>query len=508
MVMNSISVKLFLALFGLTSLVLIASIGLARWSFTYGFNDYLHTVQVQRLERASEELVKHYINNGGRWNADTQTIFSAVVRPESYIPDPRWGQEQISERVGIWWSREREPQTDLEELQRVGGRKLLTDAVKEGENVELEPIVLTELGPWPPKNSTVLLDVNGKEIAKTRSSIGEADFISLPITIDNIVIGELRAVAQPEHLTPTEKAFSTQQKLISLVIVAASLALAAIASWLLSRMMLAPIVKVKDGIAQLANGNYKSDLSVDRNDELGMLMNHVNKLGTSLQKNRESRRHFLADISHELRTPMTVLGGEIEALKDGVRPLDMSSVDSLDSEVSRLKLLIDDLYQLSLSDIGGLRYEFTRMDISNWLNKLLEQHRNRVEAAGLKLDINAERAYFINGDKQRLTQLVVNLINNSIAYTDSPGKIQIELKHQRRHIVLSVNDSGPGVSEEQLSRMFEPLFRGEESRDRRVGGAGLGLTICRNIVVAHDAAISAASSDLGGVAIEIKFPRQ
>jgi len=546
--MNSISIKLFLALFGLTAIILFATIGLARWSFNYGFYDYLDSVEKNRLQRIASQLESHYRNNGQSWSSNIDEFFDEVIAADLYRLEAAPSLATNNEILRTALSQSLEDQL----------RQLSSPSTQEGE--ELVAATPSPMGPppmgmgdpstrppgagmgppmggvldlWQPNSPslsvsvppgmgatqvavaqpeqisalhpTMLLDRDGSKLAGADLSPEQGPFVNQDVVVNGSKVGELQAAVSREFQTPLENAFSAQQKLASVSIIGLSLLLAAIASWLLSRMMLAPIVNLKNGIRELANGDYRHQLEVDRQDELGMLMTDVNRLGSNLQKNRSSRRGWLADISHELRTPVTVISGEIEALKDGLRKLDMESIDSLDHEVSRLGHLIEDLYQLSLSDIGGLRYEFSRLDLGELLRSIMDQQRERIRNAGLDLDKVIDQNAWVMADEARLEQLFTNLINNSIAYTDAPGQIRISLQVQNKNVIVGIEDSAPGVDKENVSDIFEPLFREESSRDRRKGGAGLGLAICRNIAVAHEAIMVAEESKLGGVKIEVKF---
>lgn len=548
--MNSISIKLFLALFGLTAVILFATIGLARWSFNYGFYDYLDSIEKDRLQRVAGRLGNYYQNNGQRWSSNIDEFFDEVIAADLYRPESAPSLATNNEILRTSLNQPLEDQlrqlTNLS-TQEEGNFDNSISPPMGGADPNVRPLGgpmgPPPMGPppmgglggnsqdlWQPNSSsltasltrenntrpaqteqisalhpTLLLDINGNKLAGAEISAELGYFMSQDINVGGAKVGELRAAVSREFQTPLENAFSAQQKLASASIIGLSLLLAALASWLLSRMMLAPIVTLKNGIGELANGDYRHQLDVDRHDELGLLMTDVNKLGSNLQKNRSSRRGWLADISHELRTPVTVISGEIEAMKDGLRKLDMRSIDSLDHEVNRLGHLIDDLYQLSLSDIGGLRYEFTRVDLSDLLRSIIEQQRERIADAGLNLDRIIDQNVWVMADQARLEQLFTNLINNSIAYTDAPGHIRIGARVEGKHVLVEFEDSSPSVDEKNISDIFEPLFREETSRDRRRGGAGLGLAICRNIATAHDASLHAQKSKLGGVKIEIRF---
>jgi two-component system sensor histidine kinase BaeS len=291
-----------------------------------------------------------------------------------------------------------------------------------------------------------------------------------------------------------------------------SLVLAFGVSLLLARGLLAPVRRMINSVAQLSRGNYSHRMNESRGDELGQLTCDLDRLGSTLEANQSSRKRLLADISHELRTPLTVLAGEIEALKDGVRAFDATQLASLDQEVQRLRHLIDDLYQLSLSDVGGLRYQFVMVNIRESVRDAVDGMHNRATAQGIELsllypdDSTAEDEILVTADVQRLDQLLQNLLENALAYTDAPGRIITKLSRTPTHVVITIDDTAPGVSDADCEKLFDPLYRQEASRSRHTGGAGLGLAICRNIVGAHGGSISASPSALGGLTMRIEIP--
>ncbi len=348
--------------------------------------------------------------------------------------------------------------------------------------------------------------MNGQIIAGTLPSIADLKPIRVTVAVAGKTVGELRSAPRRHFDSPQETAFSRQQWLTSGLIGVTSLVLAVIVSWLLARVLLAPIRRTISAISQLSNGDYAMRLDEPRTDELGQLMRDLDRLAHKLEQNRASRQRWLADISHELRTPVTVLTGEIETMKDGIRPIDMEQVLSLDQEVTRLRRLIDDLYQLSVSDIGGLSYSFASIDIRQSVTTAVDAIRMRATEKRIEVKLGGEINRMISADSRRLDQLFVNLLENSLAYTDSPGRMEITLSGTRDTVTVRIDDTPPGVEDDEYEKLFEPLYRHEISRSRRTAGAGLGLAICRNIVDAHQGTITASRSKLGGLCIQLVFP--
>jgi signal transduction histidine kinase len=204
----------------------------------------------------------------------------------------------------------------------------------------------------------------------------------------------------------------------------------------------------------------------------------------------------MGDVAHELRTPLAVLRAEIEAVQDGVRPLDRQAADSLHTEVMRLTRLVEDLYQLAMSDLGALSTHKQRVrpadvlqaDVQVLAGKFAE--RNIQVTSALTPVANAE----VYADADRLSQLFRNLLQNSLCYTDSGGRLDITGTRIHQALCLDFQDSAPGVAATDLPRLFERFFRVERSRSRHHGGAGIGLALCRRIVEAHGGTIEAQAA--------------
>ena len=285
------------------------------------------------------------------------------------------------------------------------------------------------------------------------------------------------------------------------------LLVAAAISLPLARLLVRPLKKLAAATGHLSSGRYDVRVPVDSDDEFGHLSRDFNALALSLDKNEQARRQFVADISHELRTPLAILGGEIEAIQDGIQDLSLESIGSLQVEVFRLNRLVDDLYQLALSDVGALAYRKSDVNLADIISEAIDRARPKLAERSLALSITLPQApVIVFADAERLTQLFDNLLDNSRKYTDSGGVLEITLEAMHGGVTVDIRDSGPGVTGEERDKLFDRLYRVERSRNRSSGGAGLGLAICRNIVEAHEGAIEAFHSPLGGVWIRITLP--
>lgn len=351
-----------------------------------------------------------------------------------------------------------------------------------------------------------LLDENRQRLAGFPTPAAEA--IERPIVVEGLTVGWLVMTPFQSASFGAEKRFADAQTRAGWAVgVAALLAAAAVAFWV-SRRLLKPVRQVAEASHRLAAGDYSARVPEGNvNDEVGRLAHDFNQLALSLQRTEGMRREFMADVSHELRTPLAVLHGELEALEDGVRQLDAPALRALRGEVATLHKLVDDLYELSLADIGALAYRKTELDLRELLDDTAGVFGERLRARGLTLalELPAEPLAAF-GDERRLRQLFANLFENSCRYTDAGGEVRVQARRHGRHALVELHDSAPGVPPEVLPRLFERFFRAEPSRSRKSGGAGLGLSICQRIVEAHEGRIEVRPSPLGGLWLRVELP--
>jgi len=275
----------------------------------------------------------------------------------------------------------------------------------------------------------------------------------------------------------------------------------------LSRHFVLPITKLKKAVVKLNNGALQTRLEVVGRDELATLARNFNDLAATLEQNEDSRKRWLADISHELRTPLAIVKGEIEAMEDGIRPLDKTGLQSLSEEVAHLQKLINDLNELTNAEIGALRYQKSVLDLTLLLSQSVERHQIILDKEGLLVNIQcSNKPLVVWADETRLNQLFDNIFTNCLKYTDAPGKVFVSLTKHKQKAEIIIEDSAPAVPESALAKLFEHLYRVESSRNRKTGGSGLGLALCKNIVHAHQGSIEEFSSKQGGLAIKITLP--
>ncbi len=351
-----------------------------------------------------------------------------------------------------------------------------------------------------------LLDAERRRIAGFASPAENA--FERAIVVNGLTVGWLVMTPFESVSFGAEKRFADAQARTGWVVGGGAVLLAAAVALWASRRLLRPVQQVAEATHSLAAGDYSTRVPERlADDEIGRLARDFNQLALTLQRNEAMRREFMADVSHELRTPLGVLHGELEALEDGVRQLDAAALRSLKAEVATLHKLVDDLYELSLADVGALSYRKAELDLREIIDDAAGSFGERLRSSGLALQLELPPGPLpAFGDARRLRQLFANLLENSCRYTDAGGALRLQARRDGRQMLIDLHDSAPGVRSDQLPRLFERFFRAEASRSRSSGGAGLGLSICERIVQAHEGRIEARPSPMGGLWLRVELP--
>jgi len=330
------------------------------------------------------------------------------------------------------------------------------------------------------------------------------------ITLDDQVIGYISIVQMDEISGPLAESFFKQQTTHVSTIASITVLLSFLISLFLVRRFLKPLRALSKGAKSIENGDLDFYIKKSGNDELSDLIGIFNGVVETLRKQKTLREQWLSDISHELRTPITVLRSELEALQDGIRSPEPKYIDSLHQQIITLGQLVEDLHQLSLYDIGFNLNVKNNVDIHKLIDSVVVQNSIRLEQKRITLTKHYDHSapLFTSCDERLLTQLFVNLLENSARYTGDNGHVSIDVTDISDSIIINVEDSDPGVPDASLPRLFERLYRVDKSRSRSSGGSGLGLSICKNIVEAHQGHITADHSELGGLRIIIALPKE
>lgn len=480
--------KLALILILTITMAVVISTALSQRSFKSSFLEYVQLQEQQKLENLGNSLLSRYEEEGG-WefirNKRRVWLFYLRLKPEQFRNRDFSENDQLSRRA------KRQERFALRQE-----KKLLRAIPLENNEPKLNNF----------RNTIALLDENKQMIVGSLMPPEKTDYF--PLVSDGDVVAYIQRKKFAGITNRLDKIFANKQDESFLFNALSTLLISVLVAVLIS-IYFQKRIKVLTHIAkQLTSGHYQERVIIKQKDELGQLGLDFNKLAKTLQINQQSQQQWIADISHELRTPIAILKGELQALDDGIRPLNQDAIRSLTQETERLNKLVEDLYQLSVSDLGALKYERESFQLLELLNEIKGNFALQFEQKNLNLILNHSISsdFLFNGDKQRLHQLLSNLLQNSLRYTDSGGQVCIECQENNETVIISISDSSPGVEAEKLSKIFDRLFRVENSRARTNGGAGLGLAIAKQIVLAHHGKIVAKSSDLGGITITIVLP--
>lgn len=287
---------------------------------------------------------------------------------------------------------------------------------------------------------------------------------------------------------------------------AAAVIVAVVASVLLTGRLARPIDDLAAASRRVARGDYGHPVP-PADGELGDLATSFNDMAAALAANEQRRRDLVGDVAHELRTPIASVRGYVAGLEAGVFAPGEAAWQVLDEQTTRLEHLVDDLALLWRADANDLRLESQPLDAASALAAAAQRHRPAAVERGMTLTVDAPGDLRLVADPVRLGQVLDNLVGNAVRYGRDGGTIDLRATATAGAVVLSVADDGPGMTSEQVARVFDRFYRGDPSRSRDAGGSGLGMAISRSLVLAMGGSIEAASPGPGhGSMITVRLP--
>ncbi|AXI01586.1 ATP-binding protein [Aquirhabdus parva] len=333
----------------------------------------------------------------------------------------------------------------------------------------------------------------------------------LVIRVHEKTVGYLTLEPRIDPDDALSKAFFTQQKEQLFWIGIGCIVMSAVVAGLLARHFRRPIQTLMDSANHLIHGQYTFKNHINRSDELGDLGKTMNQLSEILSQHESSRRQWVADTSHELRTPVSVLQAQIEAMQDGVREPSVQHLQAMHGQVSALSRLLNDVYELARADVGQLSCHLRITEPWTVVHAECEGFSEPMQSQGLELQVIPPNfSIQLEIDADRIRQVVANLLENSRRYTDPGGVVRVstelQLIQKERFWTLLIDDSLPSVSNNVLSHLGERFFRADSSRTRATGGAGLGLALSRQIAEMHGGDLLFEHSPLGGLRAILRLP--
>jgi signal transduction histidine kinase len=366
-------------------------------------------------------------------------------------------------------------------------------------------------GRRPPKftlvdaNGKILVEGPGRNLGETVPMVELA--LGQPILVDNVIVGTLLVGKDTFQVNPMEEHFIQRTGFLGLISAIGAAVLALILGILLAYSITRPIHELIDATQAISEGTLGGQVTVRGRDEISRLAISFNKMSADLARSTHARRQMTADIAHELRTPLSLIIGQAEAVHDGVLPASLENFEIVREEADRLEKLVDDLRILSLADAGELVVSLQSVPPKKMLEEIASIYQTRLEDKRINFQLIIDKNLpDISIDPGRMTQVFTNIIDNAVRFTPENGTITLSAHHVNGQVEITVQDSGPGVPQGDLERIFDRLYRVDAARQHEDNGSGLGLTIAKSIVEMHAGQITAISPPGQGLTIRILLP--
>ena len=311
---------------------------------------------------------------------------------------------------------------------------------------------------------------------------------------------------------PQNKLSSAWLDLVPRLALAGAIALSAsfIVSFFISRSISGPLARITQASKQMAQGNYEVNIPIKGEDEVGRLAEAFNQMATQVNTSQRMMKDLLANVSHELKTPLTSIQGFSQAMLDGVvsDPADVKEYSrTIHEESNRMRALVDDLMLLSQIESGQVSMQHAHVDLPALLTRTVERFQWVIRDAGLEAKVGIGPIADVHGDERRLEQVFSNLLQNAVRHTPRGGMITISARTLAGgHVSIGVHNTGSVIPKEDLPRVFERFFQVDRARTRKGGSSGLGLSIVTEIVEAHGGTVRAVSSEAGGTEFIVILP--
>ena len=536
-----LALRLFLTVLLTTLLIATMSLGILHWTMQKNFARYVADVEMQKLDHLIENLAGVYSIYHDWGNAVQAQILQieGTAAPDDY------------DRLSRWWLRR---QYDIALQQRYfndhtlmnmsptltqSNTEIKANQIFSKEELQILKLNLpSEYRPFEglhfPLSSNQLRanknktdQQNQKRFVALPDRLGLSSRLSLydakhqfivgepsndqisyrPIWVNHQIVGYLGLKPVLDQDDASSINFFSNQKRYLLLVYVLTVLSSLVAALLMATYFKKPIQRLLNATRELTQGNYQHQVMIRRNDELGDLSNQLNHLADILHQHEQSRRQWVADTSHELKTPLAVLQAQIEAMQDGIRKASPEHLDAMMRQVSSLKKLTQDLADLAQAEAQQLKCYFAEVDPWDVVNQEVENFKATFDQHQLEISLMGEGA-LLSLDRDRFKQIIVNLLGNCVRYTKQGGKIQIHTQQNAQQWILYVDDSPLGVSDEQLARLGERFYRVDDSRTRSTGGTGLGLALSGKLAQALGGSLSFDHSPLGGLRCILTFPKQ
>ncbi|WP_048600564.1 sensor histidine kinase [Rubeoparvulum massiliense] len=453
--------RLSFSLIGITLLALLLLGFSTNYMIQNKFNSYVATYQEQRLNHWEQLLSNYYIENNS-WQG-----IQALVAPHGMGMKGRG----------------------------VGNRR--TDFVTTENS---ERIILTAT------DGSILVDSRYNEALPFTYS---AETPHREIIIDGKDIGTVWLDPQPlPGIQSMEEQFSRSVMLVFFGAGLFILVIAIVLARLLAQKLIHPLHQLMGAIQQIADGNKDSRVSIQSNDELGALAEQFNHMIEEIQQTELQQKNMIANVAHDLRTPIAILRGNLESMLAGIIPTNEEKLATLYDEVHRMSYLVQELHDLSLAEARQLQLNREWIDIVPFLQSIQQVFLPEAEQKNIQLLIQqpTDPSSRLFVDPRRLEQVLYNLMANALRHTPAGGTIQLRWEKVNENVKIEILDSGSGIDPDDLPHLFERFYRGDKARNRASGGSGLGLAIVKELVQLHSGHVEAANRPEGGSHFTIILP--
>lgn len=330
-----------------------------------------------------------------------------------------------------------------------------------------------------------------------------------PITVNGTQVGTILTAPFQPRFNPEEYLFIQRTTQALLLAVLGSVMVALVLGVLLARTLTLPLQALTEASHNIASGQLEQQVEVKTHDEIGQLAAAFNRMSQEVTRVNQMRRQMTADIAHDLRTPLTVIAGYVESMRDGVLQPTPERLSLIYAEIERLQNLVGDLKMLSQVDAGELPLHPRNTSPQKLLERMAAPFGTRAEQQGVRLEVLAPgNLPDVNVDDARMMQVFGNLISNALRYTPEGGQITLSAQRVDGEVQLAVQDTGEGIDESELEHIFDRFHRADKSRHADAGETGLGLAIVKALVEAHGGRVWAESKPDEGTAIRIALPAQ
>lgn len=355
-----------------------------------------------------------------------------------------------------------------------------------------------------------LIVADSEEAMQGQPLTEEALALGTPVIADGQQVGTLVvALDSPTVVFSPQVGFVlTVSRAAILAALAAGLAALVIGTWLFRRIT-RPLTALSHAARTMESGQFEVRVPASSGDELGAVAHSFNHMAEELQRQESLRQQMVADVAHELRTPLSVMQGTLEAMLDGVLKPSQKELRNLHGEARRLARLVEDLRTLSLADAGQLKLELAPVEIGDLVEQVAGSMESLARSRKIKMETQiASDLPAIRGDEDRLAQVLTNLIDNALRYTPQGGRVTVSAANNSDQIVLAVRDTGPGIAPQDIPMVFEHFWRGDKSRSRAGGGSGIGLAIVRQLARMHGGQAEVDSQIGQGSTFRVYLPIQ